>query len=309
MAAAGVGATYREARSAAVTTFRVPLMHTTLDEYANAYESLRMERHDGVLQVTLHTGDGPLLMSPVSHRELPAAFADIANDDENLCVILTGTGEGFIPGRVGGSTSAGARSADGWYRVMREGTKLVTNLLDINVPVIAAVNGPCVRHSELVLLCDIVLAVPQTMFQDAPHFWNGLVPGDGVAQAWTAAIGPSRARYFLLTGQQIDARVAHQLGIVNEIVEPERLLSRAWELAREIVQRPPMTIRYTKMVIADQLRRTVNNEVGLTLALEAAAHIDAGGDLGLLAAHARLGDGTGFARPARDGGHASEGGA
>ena len=65
----------------------------TLEEYANRYETVRFERTDGILQVTLHSGDGSLLWGEVCHRELGYAFADIGSDVENRAVILTGEGE------------------------------------------------------------------------------------------------------------------------------------------------------------------------------------------------------------------------
>jgi enoyl-CoA hydratase/carnithine racemase len=253
-----------------------------------------MERHDGILQMTLQTDGGPVLSSGLLHGELPSAFADVSNDLQNLCVILTGTGDAFWPGRVQGTSSQATN--EGWYRVQREGRKIELNFLDIEVPVIAAVNGPCTLHSELIILSDIVLATPNTVLQDSPHFWNGIVPGDGIATAWLLALGPNRGRYFLLTGQQLDAQEAFDLGVVNEIVPADNLLDRAWELARHITKRTPMTIRYTKMVLAATLRRLMTEQLPFSLALEAAACVDnEGKDLGLLVRSTGINE-TGFAR-------------
>ncbi len=266
---------------------------TKFEEYAEKYDCVRMERTDGIIVLTLHTNGGPLESGPVMHGELPAAFADVSNDLENRCVIMTGAGDAMWPGKNQKTSSAG--TAEGWYKVLKEGSRLLLNFLDIDVPVIAAINGPWSRHSELGVLSDIVLATPNTVFQDAPHFWNGLVPGDGVAPSWLHALGPNRGRYFLLTGQQIDARQAYDYGIVNEIIPPDELLDRAWEIAREIAKRSPLTIRYTKQVLVADLRRRLNDEVRQTLALEAAAYLDQGHDLGLLVRTTGI-DGTGFAR-------------
>ena len=81
-------------------------------------------------------------------------------------------------------------------------------MLDIEVPMIAAVNGPVTVHSELAVLCDVVLARTDTYFQDAPHFPGGLVPGDSMQVVWPMLLGPNRGRYFLLTGQEIHAEEA-----------------------------------------------------------------------------------------------------
>ena len=86
------------------------------------------------------------------------------------------------------------------------------NILDIEVPLIAAVNGPVRLHSEYILLADIVLATPSTVFQDKPHFEFGIVSGDGVHLLWQEAIGTIRGRYFILTRQELDAADGQGLG-------------------------------------------------------------------------------------------------
>src|SRR6201998_1269084 len=80
----------------------------------------------------------------------------------------------------------------GYDKIYREGRKVLMNILDIEVPLIAAVNGPVRLHSEYILLCDIVLATPSTVFKEKPHFESGIVPGDGVHLLWQEAIGPIR---------------------------------------------------------------------------------------------------------------------
>jgi enoyl-CoA hydratase/carnithine racemase len=79
------------------------------------------------------------------------------------------------------------------------------NHLDIEAPMIAAVNGPALIHAELALLCDIVLASETAIFQDLPHFPSGLVPGDGVHVVFPLLLGANRGRYSLLMGQKIPA--------------------------------------------------------------------------------------------------------
>jgi enoyl-CoA hydratase/carnithine racemase len=269
---------------------------TTLEEYSQKYESVRMERRDGILQMTIHTDGDTVVWGPIPHDELPHAFADVGNDPENLCVILTGAGDAFIPGKDWETPREKLLTNENWYHVVKSGTRLVLNLVNMDCPVIAAVNGPCSVHSELAVVCDIVLASPNTVFQDAPHFWNGLVPGDGIAQIWQHVLGPNRGRYFLLTGQQLDAQEAFDLGVVNEIVRSDELLDRAWELAREIVKRSPLTLRYTKMVLMAEFRRLLMDQLPYGLVLEGAALAEQGGHgLGLTVRTTGI-DGTGFAR-------------
>ena len=154
-----------------------------------------------------------------------------------------------------------------------EGNRLVNEMLSIEVPVIAAVNGPVMVHSELAVLCDIVLAAEHAYFQDVPHFPGGLVPGDSMQVVWPLLLGPNRGRYFLLTGQQIGAEEAHQLGIVGEVLHADQVLPRAQELAAGLAGLNPILLRNTRHALVRPLRRAMADDLHTGLALEAIASI------------------------------------
>jgi enoyl-CoA hydratase/carnithine racemase len=84
-------------------------------------------------------------------------------------------------------------------------------------------------------------------------------------------MGMNRGRYFLLTGQVLDARRAMEYGLVNEVLPRQQLLPRAWELAREIMQQPEMNRRYTRLLLTEQLRRQLHELLPYGLALEGLA--------------------------------------
>ena len=236
-----------------------------LEEYANKYETVRMERKDGILQITLHTNGDTLQWGGVPHEEFGYAFADIGSDTDNKVVIMTGAGDAFSGPRPGVLLRRTPRE---WDKTYWEGKRLLTNLLDIEVPMISAINGPALRHSELPLLCDIVLASEDAVFQDSAHFPNGLVPGDGIHIVYPLLMGTNRARYFLLTGQVLSAQEAQEIGLVNEVLPKREVLPRAWALAEELAQRPPLTLRYTRVVLTLHIKRLLQDMLGYGLALE-----------------------------------------
>lgn len=241
--------------------------------YAERYAHAELDRSDdGVLLVRLHTDGNSLVWGAGPHDELPRLFTDIGDDRETTAVVLTGAGPDFI-GRIEFG-DAGRISPRVYSHLSREGRRLLTSLLDIDVPVIAAVNGPARHHAELAVLCDIVLAAEHAVFQDAPHFGRGLVPGDGVHLVWPLLLGPNRGRYFLLTGQELDAQTALALGVVAEVLPADELLPRALALARQIVAQPPRTVRYTRQVLVHGLRRLLADELDLGIALEGLAALE-----------------------------------
>ena len=237
-------------------------------EYKDKYDCVHMERRDGILQLTLHTNGGPLVWASGPHEDLGYCFTDVATDIENKLVILTGTEDEFIAQR---QTRPAPFVASGvWDRTLWEGKRLLMNLLDIEVPMIAAVNGPATIHAELAVLCDIVLAAEHAVFQDS-HFPRGVVPGDGVHVVWPLVLGPNLGRHFLLTGQVLTAQRACDLGVVAEVLPKDELLNRAWELGRELASQPTLTLRYSRVALVQPLKRALLNDLEFGLALEGLA--------------------------------------
>jgi enoyl-CoA hydratase/carnithine racemase len=245
---------------------------TRYAEWKDSYEHYKFELSpEGILLMQCHTGDGPLQWFWESHDSMADAFADIAGDrDEIKCVVHTGTGDSYNalwgkPVTESGAPVYNAYADAAGVEIMDEkswfGRMIIENLLAINVPVVAAVNGPCTMHSEVPLLMDIVLASEDTYFQDLSHFPRGMVPGDGQHVVWDALVGPSRSRYLLFTGYKLTAQEAKEWGVVHEVLPRDQLLDRAWEIARQISMRPPIVNRNTKYVLTQSLRRAFLDEL------------------------------------------------
>jgi enoyl-CoA hydratase/carnithine racemase len=100
------------------------------------------------------------------------------------------------------------------------------------------------------------------------------VPGDGCHVVWTHVLGPNRGRYFLLTGQELDARTALDYGVVNEVLPAKDLLPRARQLAQEIAGKTFLARRYAREVLTQEYKRLMHAGVGAGLALQGLAKTD-----------------------------------
>jgi enoyl-CoA hydratase/carnithine racemase len=246
------------------------------DDYLTRFKTARLVKDElGILTITLHSRGGPLGWNGLPHSELPQVFASVAADRDVRVVILTGAGERFIDlipefevGIAQGKASA-ALMDEGLF----EGNRLISGLLSIEAPVIAAINGPVDVHAELPLLSDIVLCAEGTYFQDAAHVPSGLVPGDGVQILFPMLLGMNRGRYFLLTGEKIHAEEAKRLGLVSEILPAEDLMDRALVHARRLAVLNPVFTRNARLVFINQIRRRMADDVAAGLALEAVASL------------------------------------
>lgn len=248
---------------------------TTLSDYQDKYRAIRFERNEGILQMTLHHEGGEFIVTETALRDLGRAFVDVADDYDNKVVILTGTGGRFATQFDYGSFIENMRPDvfDYWIKTRTDGVRLLQAFLDIEVPVIAAINGPVVTHSETPLLADVVLATEETVFQDATHFIQGLPPGDGMHAVWTALLGLNRGRHFLLTGRVLTAREALELGVVAEVVTQDELLPRAWELATAWAKHSSATLRGTRAALTREWRRLLSDQLHTGLTHEAFAGV------------------------------------
>ena len=207
----------------------------SFEEYGEKYPDIRMERKNGIVQMTLNTDGGPFTWTARSHQALGDAFEDVGSDRENKVVILTGTGDNFL---TNVNYPMPSWTPGAWDTIIWRQKRVLMRLLDIEMPIIAAVNGPATVHSEVPVLCDIVLAAESAYFQDSRHILWPTVPGDGVQIVWPHLLGTNRGRYFLLTGQKLSAQECLSLGVVNEVLPDDQLLARAWELAEQLAKHP-----------------------------------------------------------------------
>ncbi|WP_166459580.1 enoyl-CoA hydratase/isomerase family protein [Amycolatopsis pithecellobii] len=237
-------------------------------EYADDFNFVYLSRQAGVLEVRLHTGNGDVRWNLEFQAELVSLWERVARDEDNRVVIVTGTGDTFI--HLGGVVAEGENrfTPRRWKTIHGIARRLVLGHLDIEVPMIAAVNGPATIHCEQALLCDIVIAADTAFFADRVHFTRGIVPGDGIHTVLSTVFGLNRARYMALTGKQYSAEEALRMGVVNEVLDKPDLLPRAHQIARELVAKPDVALRSTRMVLTRELRRSMSDAIDVGVMAE-----------------------------------------
>src|SRR5437588_5781596 len=249
-------------------------MQTLRPDYFSAYHNLTVTRDaNGVLVAEFHSKGGPFIMTAQSHTEFVDAFYRIAQDRANKIVILTGAGGQFITD-VDWSSFGDASDPGVWSQVHDEGVQVLENIANIRVPVIAAIEGRAHVHSDYALLANVIVAGEGATFQDVAHFGAGVAPGDGIFTAWSYRAGAGRAEAFLLNPQPVTATIAHQWGVVAEVVPNGKALSRARELAEQFLKAPEVTRRNTRVHFIQPLKERLVREVGYGLSLEGASAAD-----------------------------------
>jgi enoyl-CoA hydratase/carnithine racemase len=153
-------------------------------------------------------------------------------------------------------------------REPRRGKSDVQRLVDLEIPIIAAVNGPAPVHSEYALLADVVIASDTTVFSDVPHLAFGIAPGDGLFVVWEEVLGLNRARHLEITQGSFTAQEALSWGAVAEVAPIGQVLPRAQELAEQMTQRPHLTNKYIAVIFRQRISRRLAEGTLTGMALE-----------------------------------------
>jgi enoyl-CoA hydratase len=149
-----------------------------------------------------------------------------------------------------------------------EGIQVVENLLDFPKPLIAAVNGPAIGlGATYALLCDIVVASSKAVFAD-PHVKLGLGAGDGGQVIWPLLMGPNRAKYYLMTGDKLDAVEAERLGLINFLVDGDDPVPRALEIAERLARGPGVAISASKIPLNRYLKSVAQQILPFSIEME-----------------------------------------
>ncbi|MEE2673067.1 MAG: enoyl-CoA hydratase-related protein [Myxococcota bacterium] len=232
------------------------------------YRALHFERIDDVLRITIDRADDPLNAVDGSlHAELARLFRELKREDQARAIVLTARGRAFS---AGGSFDwfPSLQDPDALEHLRRDAKQMIWDLLDVESPIVAAVNGPAVGlGASLVLLCDVIYMADTASIAD-PHVRVGIVAGDGGTAIWPLAVGPARAKEYLLTGDAVSAEEAERLGLANHVVPADDLQAEALAFANRLAAGAPLAIRYTKQAVNKLVKDALNVAFDTATALE-----------------------------------------
>jgi enoyl-CoA hydratase len=221
---------------------------------------VRVEIEDRIAHVTLDRPERRNAVNAAMHRGLEIVFHELSYHPEVRVIVLTGAGEAFCAGgetkEYGGSSST---------LEMLRNRDLPWAIARCEAPILAAVNGAARGvGASIALMCDICYMADTASIGDVHTQW-GLPAGDGGQVIWPLLVGPNLAKEYLMRGIAIDAQEAERIGLVNRVFPKAELLEQTMICAREIAERPPAGVRWTKLavnkMVVDQLNRSL--EFGL----------------------------------------------
>jgi methylglutaconyl-CoA hydratase len=233
------------------------------------YKTLHLAHDGNIATVTLNRPDKRNAISYELIEELLAALDEVAKSSAQV-LILTGAGKAFCSGMdLDNLKSLVGRSPEQSLKDSEIMAQLFRSLYDFPRPTIAAVNGAAIAGGcGLATLCDFTLAVPDAKF-GYTEVRIGFIPAI-VSTFLLRQIGEKHARDLLLTGRIIGAEEAQRIGLINEIIPSEELVSRAMELASQLMENSPGSLKCTKRLLSEHAMVELDAQIGLAVRENAA---------------------------------------
>ena len=214
---------------------------------------LQFEVVDQVATLTLNSPGKRNALEPAMREELAGCIRAIRDDATIRAVVITGAGGHFCSGGDLRNIAAANLDNAGWLRRMQSLHQWLYDLLTLDRPVIAAVDGAAAGAGfSLAMAADFVLATPRAWF-NMSFLKVGLVPDLGAFYTLPRIVGVQRAKEIMLSARDVGAREALQLGLVMELLEPDHLLARAQTMARSFVGASPAAVALIKRSLQDAL--------------------------------------------------------
>ena len=224
-------------------------------DYAD-YRHLVFERKpSGVLLITINRPEVLNATNARLHWELTQVWLTVDADPETRVAVVTGAGKAFSAGGDLDLVEEMAGNADAAARTMREASDLVYNIVNLDKPVISAINGVAVGAGLVVaLMADVSIIAETARFTDG-HTRLGVAAGDHAAILWPLLCGMAKAKYYLLTADFIDGREAERIGLVTMCLPPDQVMPKALEVADRLARGSQISIQWTKRALNNWLRQ------------------------------------------------------
>jgi enoyl-CoA hydratase len=224
-------------------------------DYADYQHLLFDRRPNGVVLITINRPEVMNATNARLHWELTQVWRTIDADPAARVALVTGAGRAFSAGGDISLVEEMAGNAEAVARTMREAADLVYNIIDLDKPVISAINGVAVGAGLVVaLLADISIIAETARFTDG-HTRLGVAAGDHAAIIWPLLCGMAKAKYYLLTSDFIDGREAERIGLVSRCVPADKLMETALAVADALAGGSQPAIRFTKRALNNWLRQ------------------------------------------------------
>lgn len=236
-------------------------------------QKVLLERRGRIALVTLNQAEARNPLDDETVVEFLAVIDEINADMDLSCMVLTGAGPAFCAGgnvkdmrdRQGLFSGTPAEMRSKYQHGIQ---RIPLAMHDLEVPAIAAVNGPAVGAGcDLAMMCDIRVASPRASFAES-FLRVGLISGDGGAWYLPRVVGLSRAFEMAFTGAPVGAEESRLAGFVSRVVEPEKLIDAAMELAGQIVLQPPQALRMMKRLIRHGAESSLAQNLELAAAMQ-----------------------------------------
>ena len=225
------------------------------------YQDLKIEVADKLATVTINRPEARNAINQRLIRELRSIWDDLADDMAVSAVLLTGAGPIFS---VGGDVLE-----EGEVHDPMVSRRIVNRLLELDKPIVCAINGDCVGlAATIALLCDITVMSEDARIGASHVNKVGLVAGDGGTVVWPLLVGVNRAKEYLMRGTLLKGREAERIGLVNHCLPAGEVLAEARKIALELAHGPTWAIRWTKLSINQVVKERVNHLLEASMALE-----------------------------------------
>jgi enoyl-CoA hydratase len=232
------------------------------------FQTMHIARDGHVLTVTIdHPGSPMNAVDATLHHEFGELFRMLEQEADARVIVLTGSGRAFSAGGDMGWFPE-LRDPARMHALRREAKQIIWDQLDIEIPIVCALNGPAVGlGASIALLCDVIVMAERAAIID-PHVQVGLVAGDGGAAIWPLLVGPLAAKRHLILGEPLTAAEALRLGVAAEMCTAADLDASARAWADRIAAQPPLAVQGTKVSVNQQIKQALLISFDLSTSLE-----------------------------------------